>query len=41
MILPNAFLVGRAIRISSRALHVFPFIGYLRDHEVDADNNVV
>ena len=30
MIFPNALLVGRAVRISSRALRVFPALGYLR-----------
>ena len=40
MILPIALLVGRAVRISSKDLRVFPALGYLRDHEVEAEDNV-
>ena len=40
MLLPNALLVGRAVRISSKDLRVLPALGYLRDHEVHAEDNV-
>ena len=40
MILPNALLVGRAVRVSSKDLRVFPALGYLRDHDVDPEDNV-
>ena len=40
MILPNALLVGKASRISSKALRVFPALGNFKDHEGDAEDNV-